>query len=163
MGDGLRTLHGWFLALSFREKMLVGIAGILATIVIGIYAVTLPLLNAIDSKRADYFIALERRAAISSQVDTALKSKSNAGSLPIGPVQQLISQSAVDAGFVLDRADAQGSDKVEFAMSKAKPSAFMIWINDWEARGIIIENMNVKAGTDGTIAVTATLARQVRQ
>jgi general secretion pathway protein M len=162
MTDTARKLQNWFLALSRREQWLVGIAAILTMFVIGFYLVTRPMLNAIDAKRAEYFVALERRAAIVSQVNSALNEKVGAGSIPAGSVQQLISQSAVDAGFVLDRADARGADEVEFTISKAKPAAFMVWLGDWETRGILARNLDVKASADGTIAVTATLARQAR-
>jgi general secretion pathway protein M len=154
-------LQSWFSALSGREQIMVGGAGALAAAVIGIYAVTLPLLAAIDAKRAQYSAATERRGAIVAQVEAAAGANAGRGgaNLPTGSVQQIISQSATDAGFVLDRADGSGADKVDIVMAKAKPQAFMVWLNDWEQRGLLAERLMIKAGSDGTIAVTATLAR----
>lgn len=159
MENYLGRLQSWFGALSGREQIMVGAAGALAAAVIGIYAITLPLLGAIDAKREQYSAATERRGAIVAQVDAAAGANAGAVNMPAGSVQQLISQSATDAGFVLDRADGNGADKVEIVMSKAKPQAFMIWLNDWEQRGLLAERLTITAGTDGTIAVTATLER----
>jgi general secretion pathway protein M len=155
----MSSLKNWFIALSSREKIMVAIAGILAAGVIGVYAITLPLLGAIQSKQLEYNGALERKAAIISLVQSASGAKTNARSLPSGPVQQLVSQSAIEAGFAIDRADAKGADRVEFVMAKAKPNALMTWLNDWEEQGLLVERLDIKAGIDGTVAVTATLAR----
>jgi type II secretory pathway component PulM len=167
MENYLGRLRSWFRALSGREQIMVAAAGALAAAVIGIYAVTLPLLAAIDAKRAQYSAATERRGAIVAQVEAAAGTNAGSGAgmgagganLPTGSVQQIISQSATEAGFVLDRADGSGADKVDIVMSKAKPQAFMIWLNDWEQRGLLAERLTITAGTDGTIAVTATLER----
>jgi general secretion pathway protein M len=155
----MSSLKSWFIALSSREKIMVAAAGVLAACVIGVYAITLPLLGAIQSKQLEYNAALERKAAIISQVQSASGAKTNVRSLPSGPVQQLISQSAIEAGFAIDRADAKGADRVEFVMAKAKPNALMTWLNDWEEQGLLVERLDIKAGIDGTVAVTATLAR----
>jgi general secretion pathway protein M len=159
MGNIADKSLSWFRGLSRREQIMVGGAGALVAAVIGIYAVTLPLLAAIDAKRAQYFDAAERRGAIQAQVQDALGENAGATNLPAGSVQQIISQSATEAGFVLDRADGSGADKVDIVMAKAKPQAFMTWLNDWEQRGLLAERLTIKAGSDGTIAVTATLAR----
>jgi general secretion pathway protein M len=152
-------VQNWFIALSSREKIMVVLAGILAAGVIGVYAITLPLLGAIQNKQLEYFTALDRKAAIISQVQSASGAPKNAPSLPAGSVQQLISQSAIEAGFAMDRADAKGADRVEFVMAKAKPNALMTWLNDWEEQGLLVERLDIKAGIDGTVAVTGTLAR----
>ncbi len=156
-------LRSWFNALSGREQIMVAAAGALAAAVIGIYAVTLPLLAAIDAKRAQYSAATERRGAIVAQVEAAAGVNADPGAgganMPTGSVQQIISQSATEAGFVLDRADGSGADKVDIVMAKAKPQAFMVWLNDWEQRGLLAERLTIKAGNDGTIAVTATFER----
>jgi general secretion pathway protein M len=154
------SLRNWFTALSQRERIFVGVAGLILAVVIAVYAVTLPLLNAIETARTDYIIALERRGAIEVQVTLAEKNKVQIASIPAGSLQQIISQNAVEAGFVIDRADAKGDARTEIMMSKAKPSAVLVWLNDWEGRGIVIERLMIVAGNDGTVAVTATLAKQ---
>ncbi len=152
-------VQNWIAALSSREKIMVAVAGILASGVIVVYVITLPLLGAIDDKKREYFAALERKAAIVSQVQSASGAKASAQVLPAGSVQQTISQSAIEAGFALDRADPKGDDRVEIMMAKAKPSAFMAWLNDWEERGLQTARLDIKAGIDGTVTVTATLVR----
>lgn len=150
----------WFAALSLREKILVAIGAMLAVAVVAVYGVTLPLLAAINGKQTDYFAALERRAAIVLKVDAALADKPGVAATPAGDMRELVLQSALDAGFALDSITAQGANAASFSMLKARPAAFMAWLNEWEMRGIMVKALDIKAGTDGTVAVTATFARQ---
>jgi general secretion pathway protein M len=150
----------WFAALSLREKILVAIGAMLAMAVVGVYGIALPLLAAINGKQADYFSALERRAAIILKVDAALANKPGVAATPAGEMRELVLQSALDAGFALDGVTAQGNNAASFSMLKARPAAFMAWLDEWEMRGIMVKALDIKAGTDGTVAVNATFVRQ---
>jgi general secretion pathway protein M len=152
----------WFAALSRREKILVIMAGSLAAATFGVYAVTMPLLHEIGDKRAQYFVALERRAMIEAQIAAAPAANGNIADSAAGPLQQLMSQSAIGGGFAIDRVDARGPDTVIITMAKAKPGAFMVWLDTWEARGVDASELTITAGNDGTAAIAATLTRRPR-
>jgi general secretion pathway protein M len=154
----IASLQNWFASLSFREKILVGIAAALTSVVVAIFLITLPLLNAVNAKQQEYTAALERR----TQIEARIANMADVKSIPFDnstSLQQQISQSAAEAGFALDRADTPAADTVDIAMAKAKPQALMVWLNEWEARGIIVHQVDMKAGNDGTISMTASLKR----
>jgi general secretion pathway protein M len=76
-----------------------------------------------------------------------------------GPLEQVVNQRAVEAGFTLEKADAAGNGRVSIAMPQARPAALMKWLAELELEGIIAEQIEVKAGSAGTVSVSATLAR----
>jgi general secretion pathway protein M len=157
-----RKLTIWFDGLSQRERILVMIASMLASGAIIVFGFALPLLDAIDNRRQEYLFALEGRTRIESRIAAINAAMDNAKAAPTDsntPLQMLISQSGAEAGFVLDRADAEATDTVDITMAHARPQALMAWLNQWENRGINIRQLNIKAATDGTVSVTASLTR----
>jgi general secretion pathway protein M len=153
-------LSNWFDGLSLREKILVGVAATLSALLVAIYGVYFPLTNAIHEKRVDYREALERRVAIEAmvaqanqkQVESVVADKS-------GPLEQVVNQRATEAGFTLEKADAAGNGRVSISMAQARPAALMKWLAELETAGIVVEQIEVKAGSAGTVSVNATLAR----
>ncbi len=155
-----QKLRIWFGRLSPRERILVLIAGGLASGAILVFGIALPLLSAINNRQQDYLVALENRARIESRI----AAMDNAKALPFDsntPLQALVTQSAAEAGFVLDRANVgMGPEAAaNIAIARARPQALMGWLNQLENSGIIIRQMNIKAATDGTVSVTASVTR----
>lgn len=160
----IAALQHWFGALSLREKVMVSVAAALLGIIIAVFLIALPLLTAIEKRQSDYVDALDRRATVEARIAQVADAKAPAaGSLGAGSLQQVISQSAAEAGFALDRADAPAPDTTDIAMAKARAPALMVWLNDWESRGVIIRRIDMKAGNDGTISMTASLQRPSTQ
>ncbi|NJM50709.1 MAG: type II secretion system protein M [Sphingomonadales bacterium] len=153
----IASINTWYQALSQREKILIGVAALLSALAL-VVLVSMGLLSAISAKQADYYAALERRAQIVNRV-AAMDAKAVNRTDQNSSLQQLISQSAAEAGFALDRADAPHGNIVDIAMAKAKPSALMSWLNAWEAQGVVVQKIDIKAGNDGTVSMTASLAR----
>ena len=153
-------LSNWFDGLSLREKILVGVAATLSALLVAIYGVYFPLTNAIHEKRVDYREALERRVAIEAmvaqanqkQVESVVADKS-------GPLEQVVNQRATEAGFTLEKADAAGNGRVSISMAQARPAALMKWLAELETAGIVVEQIEEKAGSAATVSVNATLAR----
>lgn len=153
-------LANWFDGLSLREKVLVSVAAILAALLVAIYGIYLPLTNSIHEKRVEYREALERRVAIEATVVQA--NQKQAGSVVAdmpGPLEQVVNQRATEAGFTLEKADAAGNGRLSISMAQARPAALMKWLAELETAGIVAEQIEVKAGSAGTVSVNATLAR----
>lgn len=158
----ISALQIWFNALSLREKLMIAAAAALSAVIILIFLIGLPLLAAIETKQQEYVAALDRRARVEARIENLATAAPAADNNLSGSLQSVISQSAAEAGFALDRADPAAADGLEIAMAKARPKALMTWLNDWEARGIVAEQVDIKAGTDGTVSVTALLKRSGR-
>ncbi len=159
----IAKLSGWYLALSLREKILVGIAAALSAILVAIYGVYLPLVASIQDKRTEYRAALERRLAVEAMVASAADRPTK---MPVpkvaGPIEQLVSQRAVEAGFSLEKAEAVGNGRVAIAMAQARPPALLKWLAELEQAGIVVEQIDIKAATGGSVTIAATLVGGVR-
>jgi general secretion pathway protein M len=148
-------LVNWFEALSLREKVLVGVAAILSALLVAIYVVYFPLTSSIQEKRVEYREALERRVAVEAMATQS----SGAVVATAGPLEQMVNQRATEAGFTLEKADPAGNGRVTIAMAQARPAALMKWLAELELEGIVADQIEVKAGSAGTVSVNATLAR----
>mgnify|MGYP001764373816 FL=1 len=150
----------WYTGLSLREKVLVGIAAALFALVFTIYGVYFPLTSAITEKRLAYREALERRVSIEAMVDNAAQNQPKAAAIISDTsLETLINQSAAEAGFTLEKVDASGSDRTVITITQARPSALLKWLAELELQGVITEQIDVKAGNAGTVAVNATLVK----
>ena len=150
----------WYEALSLREKILVGVAAILSLLLVAIYGIYFPLTTSIHEKRVEYREALERRVAIEALLTQANQKQNVAVVATIsGPLEQVVNQRATEAGFTLEKADAAGNGRVSITMAQARPAALMKWLAELELDGIVADQIEVKAGSAGTVSVNATLAR----
>ena len=156
----IEKLANWFDRLSLREKVLVSVAAILSALLVAIYGIYLPLTNSIHEKRVEYREALERRVAIEAMAAQANQKRTGSVVADIsGPLEQVVNQRATEAGFALEKADAAGNGRVSISMAQARPAALMKWLTELEMAGIVTEQIEVKAGSAGTVSVNATLAR----
>lgn len=157
----IEKLANWFEALSLRERVLVGVAAVLSALLVAIYGVYFPLTTSIQEKRVAYREALERRVAVEAMVAQANAKQSGVAvaAATTGPLEQVVNQRATEAGFTLEKADPAGNGRVVIAMAQARPAALMKWLADLEQQSIITEQIEVKAGSAGTVSVNATLAR----
>ena len=60
--------RNWFVGLSQREKILVGIAGLLLAGLVGFYGIARPMVGAMESAEERYLAAVERQARIDAKV-----------------------------------------------------------------------------------------------
>jgi general secretion pathway protein M len=85
--------------------------------------------------------------------------------LPAGPkdsaagaADQIIAQSAAEAGLTLDRSASQGAGRIGITINSARAGALLGWLAQLEARGIAVETMSMTPGTTpGTVVVQAVL------
>ncbi len=157
----IARLQNWYLALSRREQILVGVAAGLAAIVLA-GGIAVALTNAVDVKRTAYFDALERRARIEARA-LALTNAAKAPPVAIavsGPLDLAISQSAAERGFTLDKSEASGNDRASVIIGQARPTALFGWISELEGQSVIVDEITMRPGTNGTVSVTVTFARR---
>jgi general secretion pathway protein M len=76
------------------------------------------------------------------------------------PLDVVVSQSAGEAGFTLDRNDPQGNGRVSIAIGQARPVAFFGWLAQLETMGIDVETLNARpVPGSNVIGATAVLRR----
>jgi len=158
MMERLRVLWG---ERSSREQWMLGVMFALLAVVILWLGIARPLDAAQRSVRDALREATDRNAAIRAKV-TLLKSlPRTAGPIDAAvPLEQFIGQSAGEAGLTLERAQAQGADRVDMAIASVRPVALLSWLAALEARGIRVETMSARpAATAGSVSVQAVLVR----
>lgn len=145
-------------ALSLRERWLVGAMLALLAIVVLWLGIIRPVQGGLTSAEAELGAATERYAVIRARVDAIKRLSGNRPGALGAPLDMVISQSAGETGFTLDRNDPQGDGRVSIAIGSARPAAFFGWLADLEARGVQVETLNARPAPGGNvISVTAVL------
>lgn len=162
MMEAVKTLWG---ERSPREQWMLGVMFALLAVVVLWLGVLRPLDGAQRSARDALREATDRNAAIRAKVKL-LKSLPRVAAT--GPstisVDQLVGQSAGEAGLTLERTQQQGADRVDIAIVSARPVALFSWLAVLEAQGVRVETMSARpSATAGSVAVQAVLVRGAGQ
>ncbi|MEP3225954.1 MAG: type II secretion system protein GspM [Parasphingorhabdus sp.] len=151
------SLHNWFRALSQREKIMVGCAGLLAALVIGYYAIIKPFSGAYSEAQTRHAEVVEARARIEGKVATLQDNTEDSVKPHTGSLDVFISQNAGEAGFAVGKLDAQTDGSVRLTIDAAKPTALFSWLTKLETRGIAVEELAVNPGSNKTVSATILL------
>ena len=150
-------LQGRWAAFSVREKWLIAIMLALFTIIILWLGVLRPIERGLASAQTRHATAIDRYAAIRARVD-AIKSLSGR-QRPIrnAPLDLLISQSAAEIGFTLDRNERQGDGRSAFSAGSVRPTALFGWLAALEAQGVQVESLVVEPTGSDTVKTNGVL------
>lgn len=146
---------------SAREQVMLGVMIALLAGVILWFGVAMPLDRAQIAARDELRGATDRNAAVRAAVKQLKALPRNAQAAgPSAPIDQLVGQSAGEAGLTLERAQAQGADRMDIAIASVRPVALFSWLATLEAQGVRVDTMSARpAPTAGSVAVQAVLAR----
>lgn len=137
--------------MTLRERVLILIMlGLLAVVVLWL-GIVRPVNDALARARAEHVIAVDRAGQIDAAV---LALRRTAGAAPVleGALDQIVAQSATEAGFTLESQKLVGPDRMAIAIGSARPTALFTWLSVLEARGIGVETITVQPGANGTIS-----------
>lgn len=152
-------VSAWYIGLSERERMLVSVAGGLMALIVLIYAIILPVGQALDDAAVRHRLATERAGRIAAQIE-ALKAAPRVKPAALaGPVEQVAGASAQAAGFVVQSNQRRGSDAAVIVIPTARPSAALAWIDGLSAQGLAVEQLTITPAPDGTVSVNVTVRR----
>jgi general secretion pathway protein M len=146
---------------SARERWMLGVMFALLAAVILWFGVARPLDRAQRDSRQTLLDATDRNAAIRAAV-RQLKTlpRIPAGNAVATPLDQYVGQGAGEAGLTLERAQAQGADRMDIAIASVRPVALFSWLARLEAQGVRVETMSVRPSpTTGSVSVQAVLVR----
>jgi len=150
---------------STREQWMLGVMFALLAFVILWLGVAMPLDRAQRSARDALNEATDRNAAVRSavkQLKTLPRSAAAAG--PVTPIDQFVGQSAGEAGLTLERAQAQGDDRMDIAIASVRPVALFSWLAVLEGQGVRVDTMSARPSpTAGSVSVQAVLVRGAAQ
>ncbi|UZW55509.1 type II secretion system protein M [Sphingobium sp. JS3065] len=144
-----------------REQWMLGLMFALLAVVILWLGLLRPLDAAQRSARDALREATDRNAAIRARVKLLKSLPRVTGAADAGvPLDQFIGQSAGEAGLTLERAQAQGTDRLDIAIASVRPVALFSWLAALEAQGARVETMSARPSpTAGSVSVQAVLVR----
>lgn len=157
MMDAVKTMWG---ERSPREQWMLGVMFALLAVVL-LWLGAMGLTGAQRSARDALLTATDRNAAMRAKVKLlkTLPRGVTGGSASVG-IDQLVSQSAGEAGLTLERAEAQGGARIEIAMASVRSVALFSWLAALEAQGVRVETMSARPSpTAGSVSVQAVLVR----
>ena len=146
---------------STREQWMLGVMFALLGAVVLWFGIVVPIDRAQRASRDDLIAATDRNAAVRATVKQLKNLPRNGASTgPATPIDQFVGQSAGEAGLTLERAQAQGSDRMDVAIASVRPVALFSWIAALEGQGVRVETMSARpAATAGSLSVQAVLVR----
>lgn len=151
----LRLRARWVM-LSARERVLILVMLALLAVTVLWLAVVRPVEDGLARARADHVVAVDRAGRIAA-LAAALKRAPGSPPRLEGALEQVVAQSAGEAGFTLDSANPAGTDRMTIAIGAARPAALFGWLAALEARGIGVETIIVDPAANGTVSARATL------
>lgn len=142
----------WWGERSAREqRMLIGLGALLAVMILWL-GILRPLDNALADARARHGRAVLALADAKAQVATIRGlERVRAPALP-APIHVYVGVLASEAGFTLAKAEPESGDQVHVAINAARAPALLMWVNDLERRGLVIERFSARANSDATVA-----------
>ena len=154
-----QTARNWFIALSRREQILVGIAGVLLAGLIGFFLIYRPIFDlATDAKRS-FYEATMQAGRIDAKAQALSMPADRRPAAAIAALDLLLASEAAERGFTLDTNTAQGPGRVEIAIGSARSTAFLSWLADLERRGVVPETLIIRRMDNGTVSVSARLVK----
>ncbi|WP_428683048.1 type II secretion system protein GspM [Sphingopyxis sp.] len=157
MMDAVKT---WWLALSTRERWLVGVAGALALVVLG-WAVGRPAAAAFFDLETRHRAAVERGGRVAAKVALLAQrpAKSAPSAVDAAAIDQFLAQSAGEIGLTLDRNEARGDRQATIAIATAKAPVLTDWLAGLEGQGFVVDQLTITPAADGTVGMTAELRK----
>jgi general secretion pathway protein M len=148
------SFRSWWDNHSIAERMLMAVLGVAIAIVLLWLVIWRPVTDGLDAGWARQGAALDRYGSVRAKVE-ALKGLPASSQRAASPVEQLVSQSAAEAGFTLDRVGSSGTG-MSVSIASAKAAPLLSWLSQIEAAGIAVQSISIVPGqTPGTVAVQA--------
>lgn len=153
----IENARNWFAGLSQRERILVGVAGLLLAGLVGYYGIARPMFGAMTVAEERYLDAIEQQARIDAKV-AALQQPVDGDVVKFsGTIDAFVGQSAGETGIAVASVTPQSDSRVNMVVESAKPTALFGWLARIEREGIAVESLSVNPAGSGTISATMTL------
>jgi general secretion pathway protein M len=148
------SFRNWWDNHSVAERALMAVLGVAIAIVLLWLVIWRPVTDGLDAGWARQGAALDRYGSVRAKVE-ALKGLPASSQRAASPVEQLVSQSAAEAGFTLDRVGSSGTG-MSVSIASAKAAPLLSWLSQIEAAGIAVQSISIVPGqTPGTVTVQA--------
>ncbi|HEY1125060.1 MAG TPA: type II secretion system protein GspM [Sphingobium sp.] len=150
----VESFKNWWSKHSVAERWLIAVLALAMAVIFLWLAVWRPVTDGLETGWARQGAALDRYGSVNAKV-AALKNAPAAPQRSGVPLEQLVSQSATEAGFTLDRVGSSGGG-MSVSIASARTGPLLTWLSQIEAGGVAIQSISIVPGqTPGTVAMQA--------
>ena len=150
----LAGMRSWWVGHSLTERRFMMALGIIAAIIFLWLGVWRPVGNGMVTGWERQGLALDRYASVRAKVAELQRRPARQVQANRVAIDQLIGQSAAEAGFTLDRATLQGEGRMSVNIATARVGALLQWIAGLEEAGVSVQTISIVPGaTEGTVAM----------
>lgn len=150
-------LRDWYMARSLRERWLIAVMlGLLLPVFawLGIYG---PLMGALDEARDRHVEAVRRHGQVLASVAGLRQGVEVRSPGAATDLVMLVGESASRSGVSLTSNDPRGPDAVAIGVAAAPSTSVLRWLRELEGQGVMVRELAITPGADGTVSVTAQL------
>ncbi len=153
-----RSLRNWWDNHSRSEQRFMLVLAAVALAIFFWLGIWRPITNGLVAGWERQGLALDRYASVRAKVAELKRRPVRRGASDHLPIDQLIGQSAAEAGFTLDRATQQGDGRMSVNIASARVGPLLGWIAGLEQAGVTVQTISIIPGaTEGTVATQAVL------
>ena len=146
----------WYLTRSERERRLILLMLAIAVPLLAWLLVVRPLERSYERALDEHLAAVDRNGRVRALA--AAPRTAGPGVAIEGDLGLIVAESAAQAGLSAD-SSASGPDAVTVTIASARAPAAVQWLRDFELRGLRVEDLRMTPGADGTVSLSARLAR----
>lgn len=157
----MTALANWFRARSLREQRLLLVMLAIALPLLLWLLVWQPVKQGLSAAKERHAEAVERHSRVLAAAESLQQARRTDGT-PGGELAAYVGGAAGRSGLTLASADAQGPDRLAVAIAAGDPRAVVGWLRGFEQQGLAVADLRMTPAPDGTVALTATLARPGR-
>lgn len=155
----IHRARDWFLSRSIREQRLILLMLGIALPVVAWLLVVRPLNAAYDDARKDQLEALTRHGRVLALADAAKSAPARRVRAGNADLQLVVTEAASQAGIVLQGTTPTGPNAIDISVTGGRAPVLAQWLAQFEARGIAVQQMTMTPSPDGTVNLSARLAR----
>jgi general secretion pathway protein M len=155
----MTAIRDWFLGRTQREQRLVLLMLAIALPLFAWLLVVRPLGTAYQDAIQDHLAALDRHGRVLALAEAAKSAPARPVEASKADLQLIVTQAATQAGIALQGVTPNGSNAVDLTVGGGRATALAQWIAQFEAQGIAVQQMSMSPLPDGTVNMSARLAR----
>jgi general secretion pathway protein M len=152
-------LKDWFLGRTQREQRLVLLMVAIALAVFVWLLVVRPLGASYRDAVQDHLAAVDRHGRVLALVDAVKAAPARPVGATTADLELIVSQAASEAGIALEAMSPNGTNAIELTVVGGRATALAQWLAQLEAQGIAVQQLSMTPLPDGTVNMSARLAR----
>ena len=154
------TVRDWCLARTERERRLILLMVAIALPVLAWLLVVRPLSTAYDDALSDHLAAIDRHGRVLALAEAAKSVPARRVGASKADLQLIVTQAASQAGITLQGATPSEGNAVDVTVAGGQATVLGQWLAQFEAQGIAIQQMTMTPLPDGTVNMSARLAKR---